>query len=137
MFSKGWNCNFTIVKEEMIQRLQVIIEHREMTTSGFADALGVQRSSISHILNGRNKPSLDFVMKVVNTFSEVSLDWFLKGEGDYPDTSAPFTQNSEGKTQIVPNPRLKKTKDFHETRQLVKTILFYDDGSMEVFEPKK
>ncbi|MEL6974328.1 MAG: helix-turn-helix transcriptional regulator [Bacteroidota bacterium] len=124
------------MKEALIQRLQMIMEHREMTTSGLADALGVQRSSVSHILNGRNKPSLDFVMKVVNTFSEVSLDWFLKGEGDFPKTSAPSPQNQKDIAPIVRNPKLKKTKDSPESRQLVKTILFYDDGSMEVFEPK-
>ena len=113
------------------------MEHREITTSGLADALGVQRSSISHILNGRNKPSLDFVMKVVHTFTEVSLDWFLKGEGDFPSTSTPSLQIPKPQSRTVPNSKLEKTKDLQHTKQLVKTILFYDDGSMEVFEPKK
>lgn len=113
------------------------MEHREITTSGLADALGVQRSSISHILNGRNKPSLDFVMKVVHTFTEVSLDWFLKGEGDFPSTSTPSLQKPKPQSRTVPNSKLEKTKDLQHTKQLVKTILFYDDGSMEVFEPKK
>ena len=125
------------MKEALIQRLQVIMGHREMTTSGLADKLGVQRSSVSHILNGRNKPSLDFVMKVVNTFSEVSLDWFLKGEGDFPTSSTPLIQNPKAQTTTVPNPSLKKVNALNESRQLVKTILFYNDGSMEVFEPKK
>jgi phage repressor protein C with HTH and peptisase S24 domain len=44
--------------------------------------LGVQRSNISHILSERNKPSLDFVLKIVNQFPEVSLDWLLKGQGE-------------------------------------------------------
>ncbi len=125
------------MKEALIQRLQVIMEHREMTTSGLADALGVQRSSVSHILNGRNKPSLDFVMKVVNTFSEVSLDWFLKGQSDFPTSSTPSFQNPKVQTKAVPNLSLKKASTLNESRQLVKTILFYNDGSMEVFEPKK
>ena len=50
----------------------------------FADKIGVQRSSISHILSGRNKPSLDFILKVTNEFTDVDIYWLLNGKGSFP-----------------------------------------------------
>lgn len=72
------------MNKEIITRIETVIEHLELSVSAFADEIGVQRSSISHLLNGRNKPSLDFVMKLVNTYPEVDLYWLLKGEGRFP-----------------------------------------------------
>ena len=70
--------------QEFTDRLKKIITHYQLTASLFADKVGVQRSSISHILSGRNKPSLDFVMKVLNTYPEVELYWLLNGKGHFP-----------------------------------------------------
>ena len=50
--------------EEFTKRLQKVIDYYGETTSSFAEEIGVQRSSISHILSGRNKPSLEFVLKI-------------------------------------------------------------------------
>ena len=57
--------------ENFAERLHIIMEYYEMTSAMFADKIEVQRSSISHILSGRNKPSLDFVLKVLKEFPEV------------------------------------------------------------------
>lgn len=64
------------------ERIQAIIRHHGLTASAFADKLGVQRSGMSHIFSGRNKPSLDLVIKILDTFPEISIDWLLKGEGE-------------------------------------------------------
>lgn len=66
-----------INSKDFIKRLQQIIDFYSLSASSFADKIGVQRSSISHILSGRNKPSLDFVMKVLSYFPEVDLYWLL------------------------------------------------------------
>lgn len=58
----------TIVNKGIVARIETVINHLELTVSAFADEIGVQRSSLSHLLNGRNKPSLDFVMKLVDTY---------------------------------------------------------------------
>ena len=65
-------------------RLQKLMDYHALTASAFATAIGVQRSSISHILSGRNKPSLDFVMKVLHRFDEVSIEWLVDGKGTFP-----------------------------------------------------
>jgi len=70
--------------EDFIKRLEKILDYYSLTASTFADQIGVQRSSLSHLLSGRNKPSLDFVMKVVEVFPEVDLYWILNGKGNFP-----------------------------------------------------
>ena len=75
---------FTMVNtEEFIERLREIIAQNELSSSAFAEKLGVQRATISHLLSGRNKPSLDFVMKVLTAFPDVDLYWLLNGKGAY------------------------------------------------------
>ncbi len=66
------------------KRIQKIMDHYAVSASSFADYMGVGRSSISHILSGRNKPSLDFVMKIVDAYTDVELQWLLYGKGTFP-----------------------------------------------------
>ena len=65
----------------MKDRIQKLINHEQLTSAKFADLIGVQRSSISHILSGRNKPSLEFVQKVLATFTSLNTDWLIFGKG--------------------------------------------------------
>src|SRR5690606_15634735 len=58
------------------------------SAAAFADKIGVQRSSISHILSGRNKPSLDFILKILAAYPDVELYWLLNGKGSFPATSS-------------------------------------------------
>src|SRR5680860_596133 len=65
---------------EFIERLEHLFQYYDLNASAFADKIQVQRSSISHLLSGRNKPSLEFVLKVVKNFPEVNLYWLLNGK---------------------------------------------------------
>lgn len=69
--------------ENFNKRLLIIFENYNLNASTFADRIGVQRSSMSHILSGRNKPSLDFILKVYESFPEISLTWLTLGEGNF------------------------------------------------------
>lgn len=66
----------------MVDRIRKLIASMQMNPSQFADEIEFNRSSLSHVLSGRNKPSLDFVMKIKQRFSDVNLDWLLLGKGD-------------------------------------------------------
>jgi len=66
----------------MVDRIQKIIHQKKLSSSGFADLIGVPRSTISHLLSGRNNPSLDFIMKVLDAFPDVNTDWLIKGKGN-------------------------------------------------------
>lgn len=79
------------------KRLQEILDYYNLTASAFAERLGVGRSSISHIISGRNKPSLDFVMHIVENFREVKFEWLLQGKGVFP---ASATNNNL--TKLIP-----------------------------------
>ncbi len=87
--------------KEFPSRLREIIAHYNISASGLADNIGVQRSSISHILSGRNKPSLDFIMKLVDYYPSITLKWLAYGEGNLSEMTQITKQFN--KTNIVTN----------------------------------
>ncbi len=98
--------------EDFIKRLEIILEYYSLTASSFADKIGVQRSSMSHLLSGRNKPSLDFIMKLVEEFPEVTLEWILNGKGSFPkDDFAPTPIKIEVEKKV----EYKKIEDLFST----------------------
>ncbi|WP_299116683.1 helix-turn-helix transcriptional regulator [uncultured Winogradskyella sp.] len=118
---------------DFTERLQKVITFYEETASSFAEKIGVQRSSISHILSGRNKPSLDFVMKVLHSYPEVDLYWLMNGKGNFPSTPKTETlkfsdSNPDALTQI---PNLGNTS---KSDEIEKIIIFYKDGSFKSYE---
>jgi transcriptional regulator with XRE-family HTH domain len=79
----------------MKDRIAKVISHESITPSKFADIIGVQRSSISHILSGRNNPGLDFLNKILIHFPHISGDWLITGQGDMLKKAAnPFKMPS-------------------------------------------
>ncbi len=64
------------------ERILKIISYSELSASEFADEIDVQRSNISHITSGRNKPSLDFLIKIKERFPELQWNWLIMGEGE-------------------------------------------------------
>jgi len=65
---------------DIVERIAKLLKHQGISSSQFADEIGVQRSSMSHILSGRNKPSLDFVQKILKRYSFLQTDWLLFGK---------------------------------------------------------
>lgn len=65
----------------MIDRILLILKTQNLSSSQFADEIGVQRSSISHILSGRNNPSLEFVTKILKRYPDINSDWIIFGKG--------------------------------------------------------
>lgn len=78
--------NVTFVKNikamEIRERIAKIIAIEGLTSSAFADAVGVQRSNISHILNGRSGPSVELLQKILTSFPKYNTDWLVMGQGD-------------------------------------------------------
>lgn len=67
---------------ELKDRIRLIMEREKVPPRVFAETIGVQQSTLSHILNDRNKPSLEVVMKVHQTYNYVNLEWLLYGKGE-------------------------------------------------------
>lgn len=66
----------------MVERIKLMLQAKNISVAQFTDEIKVQRSGMSHILSGRNKPSLNFVMKVLKRYPEINPSWFLFGEGE-------------------------------------------------------
>ncbi|MDT0607469.1 helix-turn-helix transcriptional regulator [Croceitalea rosinachiae] len=116
---------------DFITRLRHILSHYALSPSLFADQIGVPRSSMSHLLSGRNKPSLDFVLKIIDKFPDVDLYWLLKGRGSFPskmesNPSSPLTGDlSSIKSSVM------------DTKKIDRVIVFYEDGTFESYNPSK
>jgi DNA-binding XRE family transcriptional regulator len=129
------------------KRLQKIMDRNDLNASSFAERIHVGRSSISHILSGRNKPSLDFVVNTVKEFPEVDLYWLLNGNGTYPKTEMPqasnptgsystsIPQDKKGDPSLSENEKIPFKIKSVEGKNIQKIILLYNDGSFEYFIP--
>ena len=85
---------------ELNNRIQKIIQYSMLTASEFADEIGVQRSNISHIISGRNKPSLDFIIKIKDRFPEIQWEWIIEGKGEMIKSISSINSLQESKTNF-------------------------------------
>jgi len=117
---------------DFTERLQKVIDFYSETASSFAEKIGVQRSSISHILSGRNKPSLDFVMKVLHSYPEVELYWLMNGKGEFP-SEAKISESPI--SNLVTPPVTPKTALPEFNSEIEKIVIFYKDGTFKSYMP--
>jgi transcriptional regulator with XRE-family HTH domain len=125
-----------INNEDFARRLQIIIDYYGESASSFAEKIGVQRSSISHILSGRNKPSLEFILKILYSFPEVELYWLLNGKGSFPSVKLQTTSKTTIQKEIDFDSDVKKiVKETASNDKVIeRIIIFYSDGSFKNFQ---
>ncbi|MDN3667132.1 helix-turn-helix domain-containing protein [Algibacter miyuki] len=126
-----------INSEAFIKRLQKVMEYYGESASSFAEKISVQRSSISHILSGRNKPSLEFVLKILTTFPEVELYWLLNGKGEFPAQEKTVEQIKAPTLPPVENIQksLNIKMDSNDPNKTIeRIIIFYSDGSFKNYQ---
>lgn len=117
--------NVTMVNiPEFTSRLKKVIDFHQLSASTFADKAGVQRSSISHILSGRNKPSLDFILKVTSEFKDVDMYWLLNGVGTFP-------KNLEKVAATTTLPKLNAPVD---GKKIQRIVVFFNDGTFDEYK---
>ena len=132
---------------EFSKRLKKILDYYQLSASQFAEKIKVQRSSISHLLSGRNKPSLDFVLKVLENFEEVELYWLLNGKGSFPkknkkedyptslfDENKSDIEDSISKIQTNPSSASKQNAPIlNKINEIDKIVIFYKDGTFKQY----
>ena len=153
--------------DEFIKRLEILLDYYSLNASAFADKIGVQRSSLSHLLSGRNKPSLDFILKILEVFPDVDLYWILNGKGNFPKNSdgnrtgiiaekiisapTPIPQNqiaenlfSPAEIPVVKNPieNIKTILNENITistssNEIDKIVIFYKNGTFKDYKPSE
>jgi transcriptional regulator with XRE-family HTH domain len=138
----------------MVDRILQLLKHLGMSPSRFADEIGVQRSAMSHLVSGRNNPSLEFVSKVLKRFPEVDTEWLITGTGtitrDKEEIRTPVTETSvpappekdlfpdiEAEPHVKEEPlkQLKLKKPADKTAERI--IIVYNDRTFRELYPDK
>ena len=135
----------------IVERIEEIRSNHQLSAAAFASKIGVQRSAMSHILSGRNKPSLEFLMKVYEAFDEVALEWLIAGTPTLTDPKnkgylfdSIKVENEHQQTRPIAylksekiNPQKQSLISAEESSSPKEIIYLYGDGSFERFTPKK
>ena len=123
-------------------RLQVIFEREGISASIFADRIGVQRSAISHILSGRNKPGFDLLQKIIAKFPTINTEWLITGLGD------PYKQPVKQIQTTLFDPPTTQRQSVEVTsvntsssqpagnRTIERIVIFYSDKTFETYNPQ-
>ena len=105
-------------------RVRLIIKANNQTPATFADEIGIKRSNLSHVLSGRNKPSLNFLSKIISTFPSVNASWLVTGvtrEGEFKEEESTGHKSSVG--------------GVYELEKAEKIVVFYSDGTFREYLP--
>ena len=149
--------------EDFIKRLEIILDYYSLNASSFADKIGVQRSSLSHLLSGRNKPSLDFILKILEVFPDVDLYWILNGKGNFPksengvptvleiekkSSSLPIVENTNSEPDLFstvekgiastlsePNPVESSKTENNSHEEIERIVVFFKNGTFKNYKP--
>ena len=129
----------TMNTDVFIKRFKEILEDNRITASVLADELEIQRSSISHLLSGRNKPSLDFILKLLKKYPEINMYWLLNGTGaKYKADKAAFKEKAIEQTSIkvIPEENIDALEAISNKNKKIKHIVvFYEDATFESYTP--
>ncbi len=122
---------------DFAKRLQKILDYYGVSATAFSEEINFNRSTISHLLSGRNKPSLEFVMKVLQKYPEVELYWLLNGKGKFPSekkpTSSPIPKLQMNTAEKTEASFLEKTSQ-NTDKTIDRIVIFYKDGSFKSYE---
>jgi transcriptional regulator with XRE-family HTH domain len=143
----------------MKERIIEFLRSENKTSAQFAEEIGVQPSGISHIISGRNNPSLDFILKMLVKYPSLSSDWLLFGKGDMLRESAlsdlfdskisDGSKEPEKKPQTGTKDELNNKKDIFTDHQEVadikelnnlhgktkKIVCFFENNTFSEFFP--
>lgn len=148
----------------MKDRILKVMEHEGLTPSKFAESIGIQRSAMSHIISGRNNPSLDVLIKILERFTYVDSDWLLFGKGEMmrdnaitepnlftnlsknpeirPEVQTSFENRKEigveTPVSIIKQPVIEQiVYQDKPSKNVSKIMIFYSDNTFDTFIPEK
>lgn len=136
----------------MKERIIEFLRAENKSSSQFAEEIGVQPSGISHIISGRNKPSLDFVVKMLEKYPYISMEWLLFGKGSMyasREMQDLFTGQEQSGEQKSPEIVIKQGDKVPGTEkkaissvlsnelngEIDRIVLFFRDGTFSDYKP--
>lgn len=138
----------------LVDRFRYVMKVYNETPSSFADKIGVQRSSISHILSERNKPSLDFIQKILEHYPKIDAQWLINGkqspketelvneeQGESTPTEIQETKIEESEKEVAENSNHNKQDERSKVfgvvgKKIDRIVVFYTDNTFESFNPE-
>lgn len=146
----------------MKDRIKLIMEKENLTPAKFADRLQINRAIISHILNGRNNPSLDVVSRILSEMNYINSEWLINGTGPmykeeymgHSPSAQPDLFNQDAPNAAAPHEIIEKTTEMSfnrvdnssqlsenkivippkkDDRKITQIIIYYDDNTFEIF----
>lgn len=139
------------------------MDYKGLSPSEFADAISVQRSNITHVLQGRNNPGFQFITKMLEKFPDINAKWLLTGEGEMivqsgktnekpqpdlfspvtgesvegpaPDRSRPIARGTAGSVQAMPE--ILPSAPPGEDKKIESVVIFYTDQTFRQYIPSK
>lgn len=145
----------------MKDRIIQFLNENNLTSTKFADKIGVQRSSISHILSGRNKPSFDFIEKMLLAYPDLNAQWLITGKGNmFANQPSLFNRSKEKEEENLTSresniqnsidqsgerPQSAKEKEIttpytkeipKNSSSIERVIVFYANGSFKEYKPE-
>ncbi len=133
--------------EDVVNRIRTIMEKEGLSPASFADALGIGRPLMSHVLGGRNNPSLQLVMKILEHFPAYSADWLVRGVEIETVPSAMTEPATQLFSFTAPSPAAQPEnisvakaplpENSVSKSAVQRTMLFYADGTFEEYKLRK
>ncbi|RAU83319.1 helix-turn-helix domain-containing protein [Pontibacter arcticus] len=134
----------------MVERIRELITYKNLSASQFADGIEIPRAVLSHIMSGRNKPSLEVITKILQEHDDISLEWLLLGKGQMlkklnEQKPAKATREEESKSEAKPSEQKQPPQEQflvsellaqpQTDRQIEKIIIFYSDKKFTAYTP--
>ncbi|KOH46307.1 helix-turn-helix domain-containing protein [Sunxiuqinia dokdonensis] len=145
----------------MNNRIKRFMDYKSISSSELADTIGVQRSNVTHVLHGRNKPSFQFIAKLLETYPEINAKWLIMGTGKMLehgqlDQQELFSEKLESEDlpkkvelnrtatnedaaapyarQSMPEPPPRSAA---KTKEIERIVVFYSDQTFKEYGPSK
>ena len=116
-------------KIEIRNRIVSFIDYLKIDRGSFAEKIKVKPATLSHILTGRNDPSLNIVTQIHEAYPQVSLDWLIYGKGNGPFGGEIPVENDVKEVAVI--------KDKIPAKKIVEIRVFYDDNTFDIFTLKR
>lgn len=145
--------------DNLLDRIRLIMNSYGLTNSQLCQKIGVQRSLLSHVFSKRNRPSLDFLLKIHEAFDDVTLDWLLLGKGEinlphdlFSVEDPVVNENSNEDNQHVKDKMTSPTPTTYPSKLLtenadqrdldlldkpIEVVFLYPDGTFKIFQNRK
>jgi transcriptional regulator with XRE-family HTH domain len=122
----------------MNRRLQQFLEVEQLSPARLADSLGIQRSGISHLLSGRNKPSYEFINNFLTRYPQIDATWLITGKGKmYKEDFTPYSAEEIDFSPKNESESPTFSLETGDTRLAKRITVYYSDGSFQDFYPSK